>query len=387
MSETVAGRAAEAGRLAIDTEFVSEGRYQALLCLAQVAVRGSDGDVHTAVLDPIDESEAFDPQPIADVLADPSVEVVMHAGRQDVAIMRRTWSTEVTHVFDTQVAAGFVGLGTQEGYESLVRKVLRISVRGGEGFTRWERRPLTKEQLSYARDDAVHLLDLGEALEQRLDEAGRLDWAREECAALEQANDDRRPEQVFERLPQVARLKDRARAVAFELVRWREETAREMDKPAGWLLSDRALVEVARRMPGSKQQLESVRGVAERTLHRRYKDVLAAVERGRDGTAPELPDQNGTGRRADDAPLVALAQAVVRYRSLESRIAAELIATQAEVQRVVAGVRRDGAEPDVRVLTGWRRELVGEELLELLGGRRSLSVGKGGKLEIRDLPG
>jgi ribonuclease D len=298
--------------------------------------------------------------------------------------MRRSWNTDVTCVFDTQVAAGFVGLGTQEGYESLVRKVLRIPVRGGEGFTRWDRRPLTKEQLSYARDDAEHLLDLGEALEDRLEEAGRLEWAREECTALEQASDDRAPEHLFERLPQVGRLKERQRAVAWELVQWREETARELDKPAGWMLSDRALVEVARRMPSSKQELESVRGVSERTLHRRHKEVLAGVERGREGKAPELPDQSPTGRRADDAPLVALSQAVVRHRSLESRIAAELIATQAEVQRLVSGVRRDGAEPDVRVLSGWRRELVGEELLELLGGRRSLSVGRGGKLEIGD---
>jgi ribonuclease D len=379
----VAGRAARAGRLAIDTEFVSEGRYQALLCLAQVAVRDPEGEVHTAVLDPLDDDQ-LDPQPIAEVLSDPSVEVVMHAGRQDVAIMRRSWDTDVTRVFDTQVAAGFVGLGTQEGYESLVRKVLRIPVRGGEGFTRWDRRPLTKEQLSYARDDAEHLLDLGEALEERLEEAGRLEWAREECAALERASDDRTPEQLFERLPQVGRLKERQRAVAWELVRWREETARELDKPAGWMLSDRALVEVARRMPSSKQELESVRGVSERTLHRRHKEVLAGVERGREGRAPELPDQSPTGRRADDAPLVALSQAVVRHRSLESRIAAELIATQGEVQRLVSGVRRDGAEPDVRVLSGWRRELVGEELLELLGGRRSLSVGRGGKLEIGD---
>src|SRR5919202_5971563 len=113
----------------------------------------------------------------------------MHAGRQDVALLRRTWRTEVRNVFDTQVAAGFLGFGGQEGYESLVRKVLGVRLQGVEGFPRWDRRPLSEAQLAYARDDARCLLALGSELERRLEEAGRLEWAREECRALESASD------------------------------------------------------------------------------------------------------------------------------------------------------------------------------------------------------
>src|SRR5918997_478650 len=151
VTAALAERAAAQGRIAIDTEFVSERRYQALLCLAQVAVpdpAAPDG-VRTDVVDPLADDPP-DPSPLARVLADPDVEVVVHAGRQDIAILRRVWSTEVSSVFDTQLAAGFLGFGNQEGYESLVRKVLGVRLKGTEGFMKWDRRPLTAQQLEYA---------------------------------------------------------------------------------------------------------------------------------------------------------------------------------------------------------------------------------------------
>jgi ribonuclease D len=384
VSGDVAGLAREAGRLAIDTEFMSEGRYQALLCLAQVAVAdpSSDGDVRTEVLDPL--GEGLDPGPLAAALADPAVEVVLHAGRQDVAILRRSWATEVRNVFDTQVAAGFLGHGTQESYDSLVRKVLGVSLRKGEGFTRWDRRPLTKAQLEYARADAASLLALGDALQERLLEAGRLEWAKEECRALEEVSDERDPDRIYERLPRVGRLRSPQRAVARELVEWREETARDLDRPAGSLVPDHVLVELARKSPTTRDELEDVRGLPAATLHRRPHEVLAAVARGRERQAPPLPQQDRVATDSRDAPLVALATSLVRHRSLESGVAAELIATQADLSQVVAGVRSGGPEPRARVLAGWRRELVGVELLELLAGKRALRVGADGRLEVAD---
>ena len=381
MSEEIAERAAQNGRFAIDTEFVSERRYQALLCLAQVAVPDPEADdgVRTEVLDPLD---GLDPSPLAAALADPAVEVVMHAGRQDVAILRRSWTTEIRNVFDTQVAAGFLGFGNQESYESLVRKVLGVRLTGAEGFTRWDRRPLSEQQLEYARDDARLLLSLGEELERRLDERGRLEWAREECRALEDASDERDPDRIYERLPRLGRLDPVQRAVARELVEWREEAARSMDRPAGFVLPDQALVEIARRLPGSLADLEHIRALPPQTLHRRGERILQAVEKGRKREAPAAPP-DAPQRDSRDAPLVALAQAVVRHRSQESGVAVELIATQAELTALV-GARRRGEDGDgIRVTTGWRRELVGQELIELLAGRRSLAV-TDGRLQVSD---
>jgi ribonuclease D len=378
----VAARAAEQGRLAIDTEFVSERRYQALLCLAQVAVPDPDSPdrVRTDVLDPIEDE--LDPQPLAAVLADPAVEVVVHAGRQDVAILRRTWRTDVTNIFDTQIAAGFVGLGNQEGYESLVRKVLGRRLKGTEGFTRWDRRPLTAEQLDYAADDARLLLALGDELERRLAQRGRLEWAREECRALEAVSDERDPERVYERLPRLARLGDRARAVARELVEWRDDVARAMDRPAGFVLPDQALMELARRAPRDRRGLEQIRGLPPQTLHRRGHELLDALERGRARTPPP-PPAVPPARDPADAPLVSLAQALVRHRSTESGVAVELIATQSELSALVSALRRGEGGDRLRISHGWRRELVGIELRELVAGRLSLSVGPDGRLVVR----
>jgi ribonuclease D len=379
VTRDLAAQATGAGRLAIDTEFVSERRYQALLCLVQVAVPDPDSPegVRTEVLDPLEGG--FDPAPLAAALADPAVEVVLHAGRQDVALLRRAWRTEVTNVFDTQVAAGFLGFGNQEGYEALVRRVMGVRLRGAEGFTRWDRRPLTDEQLAYARDDARGLLTLGEELERRLADAGRLEWAREECRALEAASDGRSPQQAYERLPRLGRLEPEARAVARELTEWREQTALKMDRPPGFVLPDQALVELARRRPTELAGLEHIRGLPPQTLHRRGPELIEATERGRRREPPSAPPDQAA-REPREAPLVSLAQALVRQRSIESGVAVELIATQAELAALVAAIRRGDNGDHVRVASGWRRELVGDELRELLAGRRRLGVGEDGRL-------
>jgi ribonuclease D len=380
--EEIARRARETGRLAIDTEFMSERRYQAMLCLAQVAVPdgAAEGGARTEVLDPLADGGGPDPSPLAAALADPAVEVIVHAGRQDVAILRRAWQTEITNLFDTQIAAGFVGFGTQESYKTLVRRVLDVTLPAGEAFTHWDRRPLTDQQVEYARADAVHLLALGRALEGRLAAAGRVEWAREECQPLEASSDERDLDEVYARLPKVDRLRPRARAVARELVEWRDAAARQADRSVPSICADHVLVELARRRPSGRSELNDIRGLPEATLHRRWRELLEAIARGEEREPPEAanaappPDPAG-------APAVALASALVRHRSQESGVAVQLVATQPELTRLVDDVRRD-REPRARVLSGWRRELVGGELLDLLAGRVALSVDARGRLGV-----
>ena len=381
MIAELAERAADGGRIAIDTEFVSERRYQALLCLVQVAVPdpAAEGGVRTEVLDPLEGDPDF--SPLARVLADPAVEVVMHAGRQDVGILRRTLDTEVCTIFDTQVAAGFLGFGNQEGYESLVRKVLKLKLKGSEGFTRWDKRPLTPLQLEYAADDARLLLALGDELGQRLAERGRLEWAREESRTLEGVSDERDAQRSYERLPRLGRLGEAARGVALELAEWREDEARAADRPPGSVLPDQALIELARRTPRDKHGLEQIRGLPPQMLHRRGDALLGAIERGRSRRPPGAPAEPPP-RDPGDAPLVSLAQALVRHRSMESGVAVELIATQSELSALIGSVRRGDDSDHVRVAHGWRRELVGDELKELVEGRRALSVDPEGGLRV-----
>ena len=377
----IADRARETGRLGIDTEFVGEGRYRPLLCLVQVVVLDERGESEVTVLDPLTDP-SFDPAPLAAVLADPAVEIVLHAGRQDVALLRRVWGTELRNIFDTQVAAGFAGLRAQLGYEALVGEILGVRLRKSASFTKWDARPLDDEQVDYAREDVLHILQLSARLQERLDTMGRLQWAVEECRFLQEIRDDRDPDTLFQKLPRGGSLEPAVRAVARELVVWREDAAREADRPASTVLQDATLVEIAKRRPKSVDRLTQIRGLHEGTLRRRGAEIVAAVERGRE--RPPIP--SGYERPAqpepEDAPLIALAEALVRTRALENDLAYELMAARADLQRIVLAVRDDDPLPDVRTLQGWRRELIGDELIALLTGDLALAMGPGRRVEV-----
>jgi ribonuclease D len=384
-SEDVAAAAAvarEQGRIGIDTEFMSEGRYRALLCLVQIAVDDpADGLAPRILL--IDALDGVDVTPVAQLLADPSIEVVLHAGRQDVAILRRTWRTEITNIFDTQLAAGFVGASAQTGYGNLLGTMLGRRVGKTASYTRWDARPLTAEQLSYAAEDVAHLLELADEIQRRLRETGRESWAREECRRLESASDERDPYSAWERLPRVGQLDPRSRAVAREVAAWRERTAAEEDRPVGSVLADPALVELAKRHPSNLNALEHIRGIHPSGVRRRGPAILDAISDGM--KAPPIPRDEPRGRSdPEDAPLIVLAEALLRARAFEAGLAYELIASRNELELVIAATRRRDPEPDVRTLHGWRSELVGADLRELLAGRRSISVGPNRRLVVGD---
>ncbi|HYY77993.1 MAG TPA: HRDC domain-containing protein, partial [Actinomycetes bacterium] len=227
-------------------------------------------------------------------------------------------------------------------------------------------------------------LRLADALQERLRARGRLQWAREECRRLEGSSDERDPEQAWLRLPRVAQLNPATRAVARELAAWRERTAAAEDRPVGSVLPDAALVEAAKRRPAGLQALERIRGIQPSVLRRRGEAVLAAVARGLTAEPVPLEPVERLDTGPADAPLVALGEALVRARALEAGLAYELVAARNDLARIVAAVRRGHPEPAVRTLQGWRRDLVGAELLDLLAGRRSLAVGGDGRLLVTD---
>jgi ribonuclease D len=373
-------RAAKA--IAIDTEFMGEGRYRTLLCLIQLAVPldGHDGGSWIELIDPLEQE--LDAAPLAGLLADPDVEVVVHAGRQDVALLRRALSTDVVNVFDTQVAAGFTGLGAQISYDALLQETLGLRLAKSASFTRWDKRPLTAEQLAYAREDVVHLLEAADVLKARLSKLGRLEWALQECEPIAAASDERDLENVFARLPRIASASAAAQALARDLVQWRESTAERQNRPIQGVLPDAALVEIARRRPGSIGELVNIRGVNQPIVKRCGTELLERIRTGGKGeVTPLRPPERSRPPDPSDAPIVALAEALARSRAREAGLAYELIATKSDLQTLVAAHRLGEPEPPVRMLTGWRRELIGEQVLRLLAGEVSLSV-RDGRLRI-----
>ena len=371
-------------RLGIDTEFMSEGRYRAQLCLVQVAVDNPDRSKEPLIflIDALDDNDVT---PLASLLGDPECEIVLHAGRQDVAILRRAWRTPLNNIFDTQIAAGFSGASAQAGYGNLLGAVLGRRVGKTASYTRWDARPLTSEQLGYAAEDVAHLLQLADEIQRRLTDSGRLGWAREECRRLESATDERDPNTAWERLPRVGQLDPRARAVARELAAWRERTASDADRPVGSILADPALVELAKRHPSTISGLEQIRGLHPPTIKRRGQAILDAIARGREAT-PIPRDEARSRSEPGDAPLIALAEALLRARALEAGLAYELIASRAELELIVGAARRGEPEPDVRTLTGWRRELVGDDLRDLLAGQKAVAVGSDRRLRLTQNP-
>ena len=374
------------GRLGIDTEFMSEGRYRALLCLTQIAVEdpASPEGLRTIMIDGLDQ--AVEVAPLAGVLAEPAIEVVLHAGRQDVAILRRAWRTEVTNIFDTQIAAGFAGETAQSGYGNLLTSILGVRLGKTASYTRWDARPLTTEQLSYAAEDVVHLQALADELQRRLRGSGRYEWAVEECRRLEGATDERDPDTAWERLPRAAQLDPASRAVARRLAAWRERTAAAEDRPVGSVIQDAPLVEIAKRHPKDAGRLGQIRGIHPPLIKRRGEAIIEAVGLGL--ADPPIPREARRGRsEAGDAPVIALAEALLRARAIDAGLAYELLASRSELEQIVAAARESAPEPDVRTLTGWRRELVGDDLAALLSGRAGLLVGPRRRLELRDLDG
>jgi ribonuclease D len=300
-----------------------------------------------------------------------------------VAILRRQWGATFTNVFDTQIAAGFAGFSAQAGYTGLLHDVLRIRLAKSASFTRWDARPLTPEQVRYAREDVEHLLALTDELQSRLIARDRLDWAREECRAIAEATDERDPEEAWRRLPRVSGLGPRERAVARELAAWRERVAAAEDRPVGAVVRDPTVSELAKRQPITRRELAQIRGIGPEVVRRRSDDILAAIARGREAPPIRLDDGERLATEPQDGPAIALAEALVRARAQEAGLAYELIAARADLAPIVVAARRGGTEPDVRTLRGWRRELVGAELLELLAGRRALTM-NGGKVAVSE---
>jgi len=257
-----------------------------------------------------------------------------------------------------------------------------VRVQKTASYTRWDRRPLNPEQLAYAREDVLHLLEMASELERRLVASGRLDWALEECHALEQASDVRDPETLFARLPRINAASASARAIAHELVVFREQLAEQQNRPAPTVLSDIAIVELAKRAPQSMEQLEQIRGVNPGSLRRRGADLLAVIAAGARQPGIPVQERDPEPSAPTDGPQIALCEALVRARALEAGLAYELIAARADLASIVLRARLGKAVPEVRTLSGWRLELVGEELLALLRGERTVRVAAEGTLAI-----
>jgi len=354
-------RGAEA--LAIDTEFMRERTYYAKLCLIQVATE----DV-TAIVDPLAVTHL---EPLFAVFRDPSVMKVFHAGSQDLEILYRLMGSVPYPVFDTQTAATLLGMPSQVGYQQLVHSLVGVTLGKGHTYTDWAARPLSAEQIDYALDDVRYLPSAYGTMHERLEAEGRLEWLEEDFARMaDPATYDVIPEEQFRRVKRASALDRRSLAVLRELAAWREREAQRRDLPKRWVVSDEALLEIARRAPADGTALQGVRGLNEQVARRNADDILEAIKRGQDVPDDQLPKIAKRKRLEGDVSDVAdLLSALLRLRAKEHGVAPTLIATRDELERFAAGERDENP-----LGSGWRYTLVGAELAELMDGAAFLRV-------------
>lgn len=357
--------------LALDTEFLREKTYYPRLCLVQVAT-----PERLACIDPL---AIEDLGPLFELLRDPGTVKVLHAARQDLEALLRVAGEVPAPVFDTQLAAGLLGLPEQVGYGTLVERLLGVSLAKAHTRADWSRRPLPPEWVDYAADDVRYLARVYELMLQRLADRGRLGWLDPEFQALvNPALYQPDPEQAWLRVARSERLNDHQRAVLQALAAWRERTAQSQDRPRLWILRDEVLVDIARTLPRTREALAGLRDFPERTLERHGRVLLELVAEHRERRLA-APRAGASALGPREEALADLLAAVVRLRASELDIHPTLLANRRELERLAAG------EHGLAVNQGWRHLVVGATLEGLMAGQVHLRVVEG-RAELVDGP-
>ncbi len=354
---------AEAEFVAVDTEFMRERTYWPKLCLAQVA-----GPEDAAAIDAL--AEGIDLAPLDELMANEKVLKVFHAARQDLEIFYLRMNKVPGPLFDTQVAAMVCGHGEAASYESLATRLAKAKIDKSSRFTDWARRPLSERQITYALSDVTHLRVVYEKLEAQLKKTGRLSWIAEEMGVLNDPATYRAdPELAWRRLkPRGA--SPRMLAVLKEVAAWRERTAQRIDIPRQRLLRDEQLLEIASHAPKNIEDIAMTRGLGRGFAEGwQGREVLEAVEKAHQIPETDLPvrDRQPEQLRAPGA-VVDLLRTLLRLKCEKADVAARLVANSDELDRLAAGKR------DVAVLKGWRREIFGEDAVNLIEGKLALAL-------------
>lgn len=337
--------------LALDTEFVREKTYHPVPCLMQIAWRDHVFCVDLLALGGLDD--------LGRLLFDPAITKVLHSARQDLELIYALTGRVPAPVYDTQIAAALLGFPEQCGYGALIEALLGVQLDKRHARTDWRQRPLTSEQLQYAADDVRYLIPAYEALLTDLAARDRQDWPHESFSALTSpalyAPD---PASAWRKVKNWRQLEGPALARLQALAAWRETVALERDRPRRWILADAALLSLAGRPPEVPADLERHNSVPPAVRRRYGADLIRLLNEQSPAAATGVPAEIRLDRRQAD--LVTRLGKLVDRRAGEEDIAPALLATRAELRRLVSGQR------DLPVLQGWRRQLVGEALLAML---------------------
>ena len=348
---------------ALDTEFHGEKTYYPKLALVQIAWPNG-----IALIDPLAISLA----PLGEIIESDAT-MVVHAGDQDLAILARATGASPRNMFDTQLAAGFLGMGTPSLLH-LAERTLKVELAKGDRLTDWTKRPLTNDQCVYAAGDVEHLLEITLRLRTELRDIGRLEWAELECEERRLRDRDRPdPRTAWWKIKGHRQLKAKSRGVAQEVAAWRERRAAELDQPTRFILSELAMAGIIARPPRNRDELAAVRGLDGRVLREQIaKELLAAIELGASLSSNDLVLAPKEDTDKTLGPAVAVIAAFLNQRASELKIEPSLLASRSDL----AVLLNNGGG---RLATGWRNETIGEPISQLMTGELVIALRDGGR--------
>lgn len=352
--------------ITVDTEFLRESTFYPLLCVAQMA-----SWEEAVVVDAL--APDLDLKPFFELMANERVLKVFHAARQDIEIVWHRAGLIPHPIFDTQVAAMVLGYGDSISYDQLVLRITGDTLDKSNRFTDWTRRPLAPAQIEYAVSDVTHLRDVYLALVADLGRRGRVDWVSEEMKVLTSPSTYRLdPELAWMRLKARVR-KPKELAVLIEVAAWREREAQTRDVPRGRVLKDDAIGDIAVQAPTSVERLGALRSLPKGFERSKWgNDILDAVKRGLARDPKTLPRIERLKPAVNGTAIVELLKVLLRMTSEKHGVAAKVIATVDDLDRIAAD-----DEADIPALHGWRMEMFGRKALDLKHGRLALAIEKG----------
>lgn len=353
--------------IAFDTEFVSDDSYRPRLCLIQVATSR-----HLAMIDPLTIDHTG---PFWDLLATPGRSVIAHAAREESRFCFRYSGKPIAGLFDTQLAAGFVGMEYPASLATLVQKLVNKTLPKGETRTDWSRRPLSKAQIEYALNDVTDLIEMYSQLNAAVQKLDRESWLVEETERLQQKVIDGETKENWRRVSGSSGLKPRQLEIIKHLWRWREQEAKQRDRLPKRILRDDLMVELARRGVTDRRKIRDIRGMERRGLSDHYDAIAAAIEQGLKTPDQELPRRPRGTRRVVSPMLSQFLSTSIACISRQQELAPPIVGNADDVRELLGYEldRRDN-DPTPALLDGWRGEIVGKAFRKILAGELAIRV-------------
>jgi ribonuclease D len=356
------GKINNAGYCAIDTEFVREKTYYAVLALIQVA-----SEKHMACIDPL-TIDNFDP--FIALIQNRELIKVFHSPSQDLEILFQRFSCMPQPVFDTQLAAAVLGYDHQIGYADLVNQITGIKLEKKHTRANWSRRPLAEDEINYAMDDVRYLLPVYQTLKTELEDKKRYAWIEKDLVTMTSVSTYQiETADLWRRLKGVQKLRGVELQIARHLCQWREQMAQQINLPRRWVVKDDLIIEIARLKPSKVIDLDSIRDVNEKFIEKHGDRILAIVAAAQNTPTSKWPQHDV--KQSLSTPQQALGDclmALCRIIAEDNQIAVATLATRKDIDSLITDRKNS------RLSQGWRFSLAGEKLLNFLHGQSALSV-------------